>query len=198
MRIFRGVGAPAMKGVLLLFVVLAGLSATGQELSVSVWKHADADFGRYKSFDWAAHLDHVLDEHHFFLDDLVLKADVRFAIRNELQERGYELNRFAPDLLLNARVFERSGVTNTEHRYNARYWKDSEYNPVGEKSGTRVEAGTLIISIVDTKTKQIVWEARVAGLKIQDEFVKNEKIIRNAVNLVFDRYDIPEGTYTRR
>lgn len=95
MRIFRGVGAPAMKGVLLLFVVLAGLSATGQELSVSVWKHADADFGRYKSFDWAAHLDHVLDEHHFFLDDLVLKADVRFAIRNELQERGYELNRFA-------------------------------------------------------------------------------------------------------
>lgn len=188
-----------MKGVLfLLIVVLACLEATCQTLNVSVWKNPEADFGRYNSFEWAAQLNDALDDEHFFLDDLVLKADVRFAIRNELQERGYQMNRFAPDLLVNARLFKRSGVMNSEHIYNAGYWADSEYRSSGNSPGTRVDAGTLIISILDRTTKQVVWEARVAGLIKENEIVKDENIIRNAVDLVFREYDIPEGTYTRR
>lgn len=188
-----------MKGVLFfLMVVFAGSKATSQELSVSVWKHPDAELGRYNSFDWAVQLNNALDDDHFFLDDLVLKADVRFNIRTELQERGYKMTRIAPDLLVNARVFKRSGSISSEHVYNAHYWAKSEYSTSGVKTGTRVDAGTLIISILDRTMKQIVWEARVAGLIIENEFVKDENIIRNAVDLAFREYDVPEGTYTRR
>ncbi len=193
-----GVEVPAVKGVLFILTLLAGFNAAGQDLRVSVWKHPETNFGRYDSFNWSTRLDEILDEDAFFLDDLVLKADVKFAIKSEFVERGYAMNRFTPDLVVDARVLDRPAVIQRVNDNGPRDWAKRESVPYHRRTGTRVEAGTLIISIMDRTTNEVVWEARVAGLMNQNEFVKDETIIRKAIDLLFEEYDIPEGTYTRR
>lgn len=189
-----------MKGIWLsvsLFL-MATMITTGQEISVCSQKDPDTNFGKYTTYYWAEQIDDVLDQGHFFMNDLILKADIRDAVRRELDARGYRLQPKNPDLIVNFRIFGKKTRLRGHQGYGSTFWGQHEYKPtLGGKTG-EVEAGTLILCMLDRDRNVLVWEGMASGLQSGDVFLKDEGTIREAVNLMLEDYGIRVNEYTRR
>lgn len=171
--------------------------AYGQEIVVSSIKHPEADFTHYVTYNWAVQVDYDTDDESYFLDDLMFKSDIREAVRNSLESLGYRPDATAPDLIVNFRVFEKKTMLNGFEGYGVNYWNPKEYSP---ESGRRVDvnAGTIILSIVDRRQGVLVWEGVASGLVTQGEFVKEEGKLREAVDLMMNQYGTRANEYTKR
>ena len=62
----------------------------------------------------------------------------------------------------------------------------------------KVDAGTLIISIVDRENRKLVWQAFASGLLEGIDFTKDENKLREAVALLFEAYGTRVNNYSKR
>src|SRR5687767_314613 len=96
-----------MKKTVAVCIVMLGIASTyAQSITVASDRRVDTDFSKYKTFYFASQVDNKLDEGLFFLNDLILKANIREAVKGELMGLGYTLQPNDPDLIVNFRVFE--------------------------------------------------------------------------------------------
>lgn len=179
-------------------LLMTAIRLSGQEISVRSQKDRDTNFGRYTTYYWAEQVDEALDEGRFFLNDLILKADVRNAFHRELEARGYKLDPKKPDLIVNFRVFDRKTTLQGYKGYGSTYWGTTEFNAALDNRNGEVDAGTLIFSLVDRVTGVLVWEGMASGLIDGDAFLKDEGTIRKAANLILEDYGVRVPEYTRR
>ena len=187
-----------MKGTIFVLFLLMGLNATAQDISVRFDRNSDIDFTRYSTYYWARQVVSERDEPHYFLNDLVLKADVRDAVRSELDDKGYQFTDVSPDLLINFRLFDKATKLSGFEGYGFEYWDRSEFNLAAAVKEHYVDAGTLIISIIDRREQALVWQGFASGLLQDGELTKDEGKIRDAVKLIFDEYGLTANKYTRR
>jgi hypothetical protein len=187
-----------MRGMVLAFLLLKSVTLQAQEIAVRSHKNPDVDFTRFRTYTWAAQVDQKQDDSFYFLNDLVMKADIRDAVRSEMETRGYRQDGTNPDLLVNFRVFIRPVNLRGYHGYGSSYWSQSEYDPSSDMTSYDVDAGTLILSMLDRKSGILVWQGFASGLSDTGEFTRNEKKIREAVNLLFEDYGIRVSEYTKR
>jgi hypothetical protein len=187
-----------MRGTLIIFL-FCFLKLEAQDITVRSYKEDDVDFRKYATYFWASQVDNQTDQGVYFYDDLMLKADIRDAVHAELEGRGYRMDDSNPDLLVNFRVFDKAGTIRGVEGYGSRYWGENEISfknsPVDE---IKVDAGTLIISLLDKKEGRLVWQGFASGLIDSKELVKDEGKIREAVNLIFEDYGNRVHEYTRR
>jgi hypothetical protein len=187
-----------MKRIISALFLLGTLSVHAQNIKVTAIKALDQDFSSYRTFYWAGQVDEQLDLNSFFLNDLVLKADIRDAVHGELEALGYKLNATNPDLIINFRVFDRPTTLHGLDGYERNYWGTNEYFAGADSTSFDVEAGTIIISIVDRREQNLVWQGFATGLLKEGEFNKNDGNIREAVKLIFDEYGHRVYEYTKR
>jgi len=171
---------------LLMVFCLAG--AYAQEILVRSAEASDVDFSGFKTFDWADQVDNELNSGIYFLNDLVFKGQIREAIRNEMLGAGYEFTDENADLVVNFRVFDEATTLRTAEDFGPGYWGSVSYTTVGEINNYDVEAGTLMISLVDRESGKIVWNGFASGLIDDDNFIKDEGTVIQAVNMIFDDY----------
>lgn len=187
-----------MKNIIFTLTMLFGVcSIFAQTITVSS-DRADVDFSGYQTFDWATQVDSQLDSGYYFLNDLILKAQVREAVRNELMGLGYELTDNNPDLIVNFRVFDKPVILTSMSDYGNNYWGSSEYNNLRNKTDYEVEAGTLLISLIDRETGTLVWNGFASGLIDNDQFIKDEGKVIEAVSMIFEEYNQRAREYTRK
>jgi hypothetical protein len=188
-----------MKRALLILFLLMSLAVSGQEVAIHSYKEDEVDFRKYRTYFWASQAVSPQDEGSYFLKDLVLKSDIRDAVYGELEGRGYRMNESDPDLLVNFRVFEKGRALKGTEGYGPAYWEKSEFfsNDAGTNE-IKVEAGTLIISLLEKDSGKVVWQGFASGLIDKEEFIRNEGKIREAVSLIFEEYGTRVGEYTRR
>jgi hypothetical protein len=181
-----------MKKVLLLtLLVLALTAAYAQKAQITVDsdEQLNTDFSKYKTFYWASQVDNELDEGGiFFLNDLVLKAQIRDAVRSELMGLGYRESNENPDLVVNFRVFDKPARLKGTEGYGTDYWGSQQYRSISDTTTYDVDAGTLLIDLVDRQQGTIVWQGFASGLINENQFIKDETTIHEAVNLIFDQY----------
>lgn len=188
-----------MKSALMVLFLLMSLAVSGQEVSIDSYREDDVDFRKYRTYFWASQAVSPQDEGSYFLRDLVLKSDIRGAVHGELEGRGYRMNESDPDLLVNFRVFEKGGTLKGIEGYGPAYWEKNEFfSNDAEQDEIKVEAGTLIISLLEKDSGKVVWQGFASGLIDDKEFIKNEGKIREAVSLIFEEYGTRVGEYTRR
>lgn len=181
---------------LLVMVCMAG--AYGQTITVASDRAPDTDFSKYKTFYWTSQVDNKLDEGYNFLNDLILKAQVREAVKAELMGLGYKLNPETPDVLVNFRVFDKPVRIRGMEGYGTSYWGTEQYRSISDTTSYEVEAGTLLVSLVDRKAGAIVWQGFASGLIDNNQFIKDEGKIREAVNMIVDEYGIRAKEYSRK
>jgi hypothetical protein len=188
-----------MKRAMVVLFLLMNLAVSGQEVAIDSYREDEVDFRKYRTYFWASQAVSQQDEGSYFLKDLVLKSDIRDAVYGELEGRGYRMNESDPDLLVNFRVFEKRGTLKGTEGYGPAYWGKNEFisNDAGADE-IKVEAGTLIISLLETDSGKVVWQGFASGLIDKDEFIRNEGKIREAVSLIFEEYGNRVGEYTRR
>lgn len=185
-----------MKRLTLFFMLLSGITFA-QNITVEATGGDDVDFTKYKTFSWSSQVDNKLDEGLHFLNDLILKADVREAVQAELEGLGFQKSP-SPDLVVNFRVFDKDVTLQGFDGMGTNYWGMSEVNDQGDGSKYDVKAGTLMLHLVDIKTGKVLWQAFASGLINGDAFIKDEAKIKEAVNLVFNEFGQRATEYTKK
>lgn len=188
-----------MKKMLLLTACLLAAGVTfGQNIVIDADKKLNTDFSRYKTYAWASQVDNRLDPGLYFMNDLALKERIRNAVGYELDGRGYDYSRQKPDLLVNFRVFDQPATIRGFTGYGTTYFGSTEVREPEDVTTFAVKPGSLIINLIDTKTGQAVWRGLASGLTTTNGFDRRGNKIREAVNLLFEKYNARADGYTAR
>jgi len=178
---------------MVLLVLLLATCSQGeimaQNLMINADKKTNTDFSKYKSFYWATQVDRNLDPGLYFLNDLVLKDRIRNAVSYELEGRGYRLTPNMPDLVVNFRVFSAPTTLKGFSDYGTTYWGSEELRSPDDVRTYQVDAGTMLISLLDRAQGKVVWQGFVSGLTNANGFDRTENRIKQAVNLLFEEYN---------
>jgi hypothetical protein len=181
-----------------LLVMICGLGAKAQSITVKSDQALDTDFSKYKTFYWASQVDSQLDEGMYFLNDLMMKVHVRDAVKSELLGLGYQLQPTNPDLIVNFRVFDKPVRLKGFEGYGTSYWGDTQYRQISDTTSYDVEAGTLLVSLADRESGNVVWQGFASGLIQDNNFIKEEGKIHEAVNMIFEDYNKRAKEYSRK
>ena len=128
-------------------------------------------------------------------------TEIYNAIHRQMQARGYKLTTNKPTLLVNYGIFHdnlryqgymqpviKSWVSTGDQNY--------KYEPVKYS----LEKGTLIVSLIDAESDQIVWRGYASGIFRNPKNVDN--YYRNVVRSIFDQYELfatePDASTTQR
>jgi hypothetical protein len=175
------------------------LTSNAQTITVESDRSLDTDFSNFKTFYWSSQADAWLDEGGmYFLNDLGMKAIIRDAVKGEMMGLGYQMQSFEPDLIVNFRVFDKPVTLKGFEGYGVSYWTGQPYRQISDTTSYNVEAGTLLLSMADRKSGQVVWQGFASGLIENNVFVKEEGRIRQAVNMIFEEFNERAKEYTRK
>jgi hypothetical protein len=113
---------------------------------------------------------------------------IKDAITNELEGRGYAENGSNGDLIVSYQVFDKRAQL---HGYN----NDDPVIASGEQTRTPqdtatflLEPGSLMITLVDAKTSQVVWDGFAKNMYRNNEFITDEVKLREAVHDIFSQF----------
>jgi hypothetical protein len=111
------------------------------------------------------------------------------AISNELEGRGYQEDATSGDLIVAYQVLDKKAKL---HGYSN---DDPTTLTGGEQVRTEddqtvflLEPGTLMITLLDAKTSQVVWDGFSKDLVSNDAFVTDEVKLKEAVHNVFQQF----------
>lgn len=123
-----------------------------------------ANFSNYKTFAWMPSASLTKNVNNYQISGLMEKR-VREAVNNELQKQNMQLVDVAQaDVLINyhASVDTKIDVDTVNIGYGARwnYW-NMGYNT--QTTTREYEVGTLIIDVIDSASKQLIWRGAKEG-----------------------------------
>ena len=175
-----------MQKLIIIFFIAALYGCTQQDYLVQSDKALDANFENYSTYAFSTHA--ISEDVQFVLRDIELKHNIREAIKDEMEAKGYKLDMQNPDLLVNFRVFEEE----TEligYQEGTDYWTDEEIRTADDRTTYQLEEGSLIIDLVDAESGVAVWRGYASGILEKNKFDRNERSIATAVDMIFDDYE---------
>jgi hypothetical protein len=169
-----------MKNSLIIAVATAIALAAGCS-SMSIHHDIDttADFSSYRTFCWA---DSMADES---VDESVKKL-IESKTSEILFKRGLTRECAGADLLatFHAGSSKKIDVDGYGYSYGGEYsgWQDAGIGiyPYQE--------GTLVVDLVDARTKKLVWRGAAQGVSIRVTNIDREKAINKALDRMFEDY----------
>ena len=148
--------------LVLLLVGMGWLTGCSSSVSVNHDYDTEADFTQYKTYTWAPVATSPTGDAAAGTANSLLNRRIRNAIEHQLADKGMQPDSDNPDLLVvyHVGVKDKVQVTDWGYSYSSHYWG----------MGTRdidvyqYQEGTLIIDLVDTRSKTLVW--RGSGTKV--------------------------------
>jgi hypothetical protein len=175
-----------MKKIIVVLLISGLWGCTQRDYVVQSDKSLDTNFDQYSTYNFSTHA--LSEDVQFVLRDLALKVNIREAIMDEMQAKGYTLGTINPDLLVNFRVFE--GATEiVGYEEESGYWTDEEVRSIEDRKTIQLDKGSLIIDLVDAESGTVVWTGYASGILEKDKFDRSEQSIATAVDMIFDDYE---------
>ena len=195
----------AMKNFKPLIILISIFLLAGCGASVKTINPDNTDLSQYKTFAYLPNTNAEVPGKTY--NDDKVNAMIIETINSNMQDAGYTLDRENPDLLVlvstktdletetstqpaYVRYPYRARMTAVRPYYNSYYYTgyNSYAGIVGYNTDTySYKEGTVIIDIVDRKTKNTVWK----GTSTEDIFNQNENsAIAELVNAIFDKYPL--------
>ena len=194
-----------MKTFKLTFVTLILISVIGCGPKVNTTKTSNVDLSKYETFAYLPNANAEVEDKRY--NDENINTLVVETVKSQMMGEGYTLDRDNPDLLVlistkldsetrtkTEAVYSTYPYTNRINRvgpyYNNYYYRG--YNTytgvVGYDTDTySYKEGTLIIDLVDRKTKETVWKG-IASDNIYEQATDTE--IRKMVDDIFKEYPL--------
>lgn len=120
--------------------------------------------------------------------DPSLNSLIMTSIDNEMEAKGYREEQGQPDLLVTYRVLERKArLKGYINDYPTMVGSQEVREPQDTVTYT-LEPGTLMVSLIDRESGQVVWDGFASGLMQNDTFVREEEKVKQAVHLIFEEY----------
>jgi len=172
-----------MRGQLIVCLVLCALIA-GPALAAKSFVDFDErfDFSGFKTYQWRTH---PVMEANPALAQSAIAGDIVMSEGNEiLMGRGYVPDDIEPDFYIAFYVAGKEGMTATT--YGSSWYSNTAWTSSTNTIVRNFVDGTLVIDIVDAKSKELVWRASYSD-KISD-WKKRDKVISKAVKKAFEKF----------
>ncbi len=138
---------------ILLFIIVA--LVTGCAMHIQTLYDHQTDFGHYKTFCWMSGCEFTITGP-AYLNDSLLRENIKKAIVTELNNKGLVLDNNNPDLLVSFNI----SVTNEEAII---YHREDETPYIRSFDATteivNYLQGSMVIGIADKKESKVVWES---------------------------------------
>jgi hypothetical protein len=160
-----------MKKSVFGFVLILIVESVTFAQEVTVASSENLNLRNYKTFMWDSQVNNEMEQGGiYFLDDLVVKSQLRDALQNELTNSGYEFDKTNADLTVHFVLFGE---------------KSTSYNNLPENLASyKTEPGTLVISLIDSSDSKVVWQASAEGLS-KEKILKEESVLKEVVAKIF-------------
>ncbi len=170
--------------LLLLFFIGSGCSP----ITVRYDYDREYDFGKYRTYCWPSG-DHI-DKYNTFAQNTLIYKRVQEAVDKDLQGKGFSVvESGAADLcvVLHAGVKDRMQIYQNQGYYG---WYRPWWGPYGGYTEVSYyEEGTLVIDLVDEKTKELTWRDSATGtVKDYKESEDMQKDIDDAVKKILQHF----------
>ncbi len=162
----------------LFFVAALALTTSllqAQKITVNTETTPNIDFSKYKTYTWASQVDSKLDPGLYFLNDLVLKKQIRDAVGFSMDGRGYKFQRQNSDLLVNFRVFDRPATIKGYTNSGSGYFGPGELQSLGDEKDIKVQPGSVLVNLVDTKNDRVIWTGVASGLTSSTDLIARRR-----------------------
>jgi len=118
----------------------------------------------------------------------LVNTAVRSALQDELEARGYRQNDAGADLLVSYRVLERRAKIKGYINDTPTLVGSTEVRQPSDTTTHILEPGTLLISLIDIKTSEVLWDGFASGLIRDNLFITDETRIKEAVHLIMEEF----------
>jgi len=120
--------------------------------------------------------------------DASTNTAIQRSIAEELEGRGYQKAEGYGDLIVTYKVLDRRSKIKG---YNNDYPETVSGEQVRQPQDTAtyfLEPGSLMISLIDNKTSQVVWDGFASGLNNGDAFITDPVKVKEAIHLIFEEF----------
>lgn len=182
---------------LAVFVALLFAGCAG---NAHIEKDKNADFSKYRTYAWVDKPEEeaVKGKHR---NDLT-ETNVRNAVNEELQKKGWQQSRSKPDVLINYElmveknqveqkdpVYSQSYTRSYYNRYTGRvhtFYYPSQFMGYDSYT-TTVKEGTVTITMIDSRTDKTVWQGWTTS-EVNGRDITSREIDKN-VKTIFKKFD---------
>ena len=111
-------------------------------------------------------------------------------VEDEMEGRGYRKDATSPDLLIAYKVIDgATRIKGFSEGEPTRIEGNTEFRQPKDTVSYKVKPGTIMISLIDAKTSEVVWEGFASGVANNDDIINDEMKIKQAINLIFTKYE---------
>ena len=183
------------KILLILFSFFFCAVLKSQNVVVGADNSFKTSLNNYSTYAWSQSVDQIPSDQIFVSPSGVyvfnnesVRSKIKNAIEYELNAKGYKKDESNPDLLVLFQVTERPGSLRT---YNGDQMVNSGLDSVRTPQNvqtTDIDAGTLLINIVDAKSGAVAWQGYASGI-LKPDMINDETKVRQAVSSIFSKFD---------
>lgn len=177
-----------MKNLAIIFTIVTFITGCGQTDYLVESDYApEVDFDQFETYAFASQV--RSNNSDLFLNNINLKTSIMEEVRGELLAKGYKHDAANPDIIVNFMVFDKpvkiQGYTQGDQGL---YW-DIDAIDVDNKRTYNLDAGTLIVDIVDSESNKVVWTGYASGIIKNNKFDTSEIAVAAAVEKIFENYN---------
>ena len=184
-----------MKKTFLLAACLCFYVFSQAQVQVGADKSFTKSLNDYSTFGWSTQIAHIPSDQIFVSPNGVLVfnnesvySKIKNAIAFELNAKGFKHSQSNPQILVLFRVTERPGKLKT---FNGYEMIDNGLDSVRTPQDTQtvdIDAGTLIINLLDAKSGVVAWQGYASGI-LKPDMINNNTKVREAVASIFQKFD---------
>ncbi|HTJ49866.1 MAG TPA: DUF4136 domain-containing protein [Cyclobacteriaceae bacterium] len=121
--------------------------------------------------------------------DSTINRTILQATKAELEGRGYKKDDVNPDLLIAYRIYDSSTKIKGYNTEPTVLSDGSEIRQPKDTVSYTLKPGSIMISLIDTKTSDVVWEGFASGITKGNGTINDKAKIKEAINLIFKKYE---------
>jgi hypothetical protein len=178
-----------------LLALMAGCGTSNQSMIGQNVTPGITNLEDVKTYAWISDIDEIPDVRMFrtlngtfYFNNESARKKIKDAVEYELNARGYKMPNASgePGMLVSFYVSEQGGTLRKTNGYvNIR---GEVVIPSENVEEVAIEPGTLIVNVIDNKTKKMVWQGFASGI-IKPEELNDRLKIRQAVSSIFSKFD---------
>jgi hypothetical protein len=133
-------------------------------------------------------------------DDPMLQNSITYhALHADLvsnfQERGYVIDSGNPDFAVAAYATARHKLDVDQFDYGYPYWRHGWWGPIGVPEVTEFTEGTVIVDVINPKTKELLWRGQGVASVSDDPQTYAKELARTVAHII-DRFPEAMGRQT--
>jgi len=129
-------------------------------------------------------------------EDSIMNRTLVHAVNSEMEGHGYLKDNASPDLLVAYKIFDQSSKIKGYNNNAPAVLNGKEVYQSKDTVSYRLKPGSILITLIDSKTGSVVWEGYASGVARNNDIINDKLRVEEAINLIFKKYEFRGDKYS--